>query len=198
MGRILKALLIAGALVLTAGGASAAPAQKRPAAAKRAPPPKAAPAPEAPEADGVSESSWTAEAGAKTAAAVIARCTDGGQAESCAHVAFLRCQQTFGSRDAQVLLNCAGFDRAAWDDRLAAAMDKLQSVMTQTRRTQPAPSAMAASQKKWRSWSEADCETQTKATRGAELHPMEVNLCLSDHAAPRALELDQLAALWGR
>jgi uncharacterized protein YecT (DUF1311 family) len=196
MGRILMTLLCVGALALAADVANAAPAHKG-AATARKPARKAAkpkPAPPAPPAE---TWSWTAQDGPTSAAKLTGQCLEKGAPDVCAHMAFVRCRVAAAdARDPQALLSCAAFARGAWDERLDADMDRLQAVMKAAGRTEPSASALQASQRKWRSWSEDDCETQTRATRGGVLHPMEIDLCLAGHAAPRAQELEQLAALW--
>jgi uncharacterized protein YecT (DUF1311 family) len=206
----LAALLFASAMALAPCGAESAPAAKhapaaKPAAAAKAVPPRAAPASKgappgvvAPEEDALPAVSWSAEDGPRSAATVTGRCLEGPRPETCAHLAFLQCQRAHGSQDPKDMNDCADYARAGWDDRLGAGMDRLQQIMDQTARTKPAPRALVASQKKWRAWSLADCEIQTEATRGGALHPMDVDLCLSGHAAARALELEQLASIWGR
>lgn len=196
MGRFMMALMFAGALALAADGAGAAAPAKKPAAARKAAKPKPTTITPAP-AEPAETYSWTAQDGPKSAAKITDGCLEKGAPDVCAHMAFTRCRESAAdARDPQALLSCAAFARGAWDERLDNDIDRLAAVMKDTGRAEPSQSALATSQRKWKSWSEDDCETQTRATRGGVLHPMEIDLCLAGHAAPRAQELEQLASLW--
>jgi uncharacterized protein YecT (DUF1311 family) len=203
MGRGLAVLALV--FVTALAPAAAWPAdQRRAGPVKRAPAAKARPAPKSVvpttpilPPNTLADLALTKEEGRASAIKVTSRCLEGPQPEACAHLAFLQCKMALGAQAEQELNDCAAYARAAWDERLEAATSRLLQVMQQTGRAKPAPRALVASNKKWQGWSASDCETQTEATRGAALHALDVNLCLSGHATARVVELQQLAALWG-
>jgi uncharacterized protein YecT (DUF1311 family) len=171
--------------------AKKAPAAKRPAKAT----PEAAPVISAPPPD---PTRWVGDAGLPSAKSVIATCLEGPRPETCAHTAFLQCDRESGEQGQQTMNTCAGFARAAWDARITGVVERLQALITKTGRTRPTPRSLASSQRRWQGWSEDDCDMQTEGSRDGVLHPMEVDLCLSDHAAARTRELEQLERIWSR
>jgi len=203
MARLFAVIFCAGALALAPAVAGSAPAAKSASAAKKAPsakrpakaPPAAPPVPVAPPRD---PTRWVGDAGLPSAKTVIAACLEGPRPETCAHAAFLQCDREAEGETQQTMNACAGYSRAAWDERIVAVVGRLQALMEKTGRTRPTPRAINSSQKRWQGWSEDDCEMQTEGSRDGTLHPMEVDLCLADHAAARTRELEQLERIWSR
>lgn len=77
-------------------------------------------------------------------------------------------------------------------DRLAAGkaeQSRLRSLFDQQRRE------LVASQKLWSEWNEAECKAQV-GTEPGSMASYDMNLCLSDHAALRAIELEHLVDWW--
>ena len=207
MARNLAVILLAGAVALAPAVVAGAPAAKSAAAAKKAPAAKKAtkrPAPKAaaeappPAPAPTDPTRWQGEAGLPSARTAIAACLDGPRPETCAHTAFLQCDRESGSQAPETMNACAGYSRAAWEERIGAVIGRLQALIQKTGRARPTPRALASSQKRWQGWSEDDCDMQTEGSNGATLHPMEMDLCLSDHAAARTLELEQLERIWSR
>jgi uncharacterized protein YecT (DUF1311 family) len=98
------------------------------------------------------------------------------------------------------LNECAHFSRRAWEKQLEAAMSQLLGAMTIDPKfgvADPEVERLRESDRRWREWNDADCELQAGDVEGGgTMRRMLLDLCISNHAAHRALELDGLIFWW--
>jgi len=163
---------------------------------------------QAPRADTWGSPDLGYEAGFKRAEAVIAQClervssTPDTEAGDCVRSAFLACEHEHGNMSQRDLNDCAAFSRAAWTKRLEAALSQLLGAKTidpKFGQAEPEIERLRESNERWRAWNVADCELQAgDAEGGGTMRSMELDLCLSDHAAHRALELEGLIFWWDK
>ena len=119
---------------------------------------------------------------------------------SCIYSTFETCEDEHGTSQ-RALTECAHFLQAAWEKRLGAARGLLMGAKTFDARSEPAEPMVeifAASERRWDDWNEADCEMQAKLSEGGSIHPMEKSLCMLNHAAHRAIELEYLVRSFGK
>jgi uncharacterized protein YecT (DUF1311 family) len=149
------------------------------------------------------------EAAFKRAEAVIAQCleraasTPGARPDDCVPAAFLTCEREHGNMSQRDLNDCAAFSRRAWEKRLDVALSQLLGAQTidpkKFGRAEPEVERLRQSNQRWREWNEADCELQAgDAEGGGTMRSMQRDLCLSAHAAHRALELEALIFWWDK
>ena len=182
----LSALMLSASTLLAGGGlASAAPtAGSRPA---RADP-------------------WaTQAAGLERAKYVIDQClahVDGTPRQtrySCVRAAYRACEDEHGTSQRD-MNDCSAFSNAAWEARIASTISRfLSAKSTETRlfaKTEEAKQQLTQSQRRWSEWNAADCEFQAQGTEGGSMHPFATSICLSDHAAVRAIDLQELIEWW--
>jgi uncharacterized protein YecT (DUF1311 family) len=55
---------------------------------------------------------------------------------------------------------------------------------------------MRDSQLRWSAWNSEDCAMQTESSQGGSIYPFEKAICLSDHTAVRAIELQNQIDWW--
>jgi len=146
------------------------------------------------------------EGGVERAEQVIAQCleraarTPPEDQKDCVHAAFLACEDEHGTSQRD-LNDCAAFSRRAWEARLVAATSRLMSAKTidpKFGRAEPTKKLFGESQRRWDEWSSADCDMQHEGSKGGSMHPYLVSMCLSNHSAHRALELDGLIWWWSK
>lgn len=143
---------------------------------------------------------WTGDGGSERARTAIARCLKSADAkladrEPCIDSALKLCLQEHG--DSQHALNdCAAFSNGAWEARLAAArsrlMDARDSAPLPGRSAEVMTKLLDQSQRRWDDWNRADCDMQAALSEGGSMHPMIERLCLAEHSAHRALELESM------
>jgi uncharacterized protein YecT (DUF1311 family) len=146
------------------------------------------------------------EAGFKRAEVVIAQClervasTPDTRPGDCVHAAFATCEREHGTMSQRDLNDCAAFSRRAWEKRLDAALSQLlgaQTIDPKFGQAEPEVERLRESDRRWREWNEADCELQAgDAEGGGTMRSMQRDLCLFEHAAHRALELEVLIFWW--
>lgn len=145
------------------------------------------------------------EIGFKRAEIVISQCleqaasTADARPDGCVHSAFLACEREHGTASQRDLNDCAVFSRKAWEKRLDTVRAQLlgaQTIDPKFGRAEPMVEQLRKSERRWREWSEADCEMQAAGSKGGTIHTMLLSLCLSNHAAQRALELEALTFWW--
>ena len=168
--------------------AAAATAQERPAASARVDP-------------------WTYEGGVDQAKAAIAQCLERAESDpaitpaSCVRAAFLTCENEHGNMSQRDLNECAFFSQQAWESRLALTKSRLMAAKIHPlmgMNPEPRKRSLSESDRRWEDWNKADCEMQTGGSVGGTMHRYQLAICLSDHAAHRALELDGLLFWWGK
>lgn len=146
------------------------------------------------------------EGGVERAEQAITQClalaerTPPPEAKDCVRAAFLACEEEHGTSQRD-LNECAYYSRGAWEARLTAAISRLKSAKTinpKFGRAEPQKKLFGESQHLWDEWNAADCDMQHEGSKGGSMHPYLVSICLSDHAAHRALELDGLIWWWSK
>lgn len=97
--------------------------------------------------------------------------------------------------------DCATFSRLAWEYRLALTTKRLTAAK-QSDTAFPSPSQhiamLIASEQRWDAWNGPDCEMQAALSQGGTYHRYDLDICLSNHAANRAIELEALGETWGK
>ena len=181
----LSALVLSSSTLLTAGGlASAAPA---PSSTARADP-------------------WeTQNGGLERAKQVIDQCfahADGTPREtrySCVRVAYEACEDEHGTSQRD-MNQCAATSNAAWEARIASTISGFVSAKGSETRlgdlAEEAKQELVQSQRRWSEWNAADCALQTKGEEGGSIYPLSKYICLSDHAAVRAIDLQEIIEWW--
>ena len=99
------------------------------------------------------------------------------------------------------LTDCATFTNQAWQARLEAVKSRLFKAKTIDPRFGSAEQRvqrLVESQDRWKTWTKGDCDPQAEGSKGGSMHGMEVQLCLSRHAAQRGIELEALTFWWGK
>ena len=146
------------------------------------------------------------EGGVERAQQVIAQClevaerTPPREEKDCVRAAFLACEDEHGTSQRH-LNECAAYSRRAWEARLAAAVSSLMSAKTidpRFGRAEPRKELFSHNQRRWEEWNSADCDMQHEGSKRGSMHPFLVSICLSNHAAHRALELDGLIWWWSK
>ena len=124
--------------------------------------------------------------------------TPSAKSDDCVHAVFLTCESEHGNMSQRDLNDCAAFSRRAWEKRLDNVRSQLLSATTidPKRPAEPMVKRLQESERRWREWSEADCELQAAGSRGGTMHQMQLGLCHSNHAAHRAIELEALVFWW--
>ena len=135
---------------------------------------------------------WTRE-GPALAGKVIDQClsTANGPFQArlkCVRAAFDRCESQHGSESQHDLTDCAVYSSTAWRKRVEAVVGRLKRAMHAGDRTALA-GHFAQSNLRWGEWNEGDCKMQSSIHAGGSLEPFDLELCLSDHTAVRAIEL---------
>lgn len=146
---------------------------------------------------------WTAETGVDRAKSVLGTClaaTNGtpSGSEPCVLAAFEACEREHGTSQ-HALNDCASFSKQAWEARLSVARALLMGARTVDIRfgtPDRLVALLAASERRWDDWNRADCDMQAKISEGGSLHRYELYICLSNHAAHRAIELETLVEVW--
>jgi len=148
---------------------------------------------------------WASESGTARAKAIIESCLSEADSalsgrQVCASRPFEACENEHGTSQRQ-MNDCATFSRLAWEDRRALAAKRLISAQ-QSDIIFPSPSRhivmLIASEKAWRAWNVSDCEMQAALSQGGTYHRYDLDICLSNHAANRAIELEALSETWGK
>ena len=148
---------------------------------------------------------WTHDDGVNLAKAAISKCLDKDArtppdgSERCIRSAYLACESQHGTMSQHDINDCSYFSEEAWKARLVAIRLRLMAAKAHPlMRESPEPMKrmLNESDSRWNDWNVADCEIQSRFTEGGSMHPLEMNLCLSDHAAHRTLELERWAFWW--
>lgn len=146
------------------------------------------------------------EVGFERADLVLAQCleraesTPNMRADDCVRTVFLACESEHGNMSQRDLNECAHYSRRAWEKRLETVRSQLLGAKTIDPKWQAEPMVerLRESERRWREWNDADCELQSAQSRGGTMHQMHLNLCHSNHAAHRAIELEALVFWWDR
>ena len=150
--------------------------------------------------------SWETQAGGlERAKQVIEQCLTSAAerpdlpTHSCIRAAYTACEREHGTSQRD-MNECSAMSYAAWNGRIADTMASFVSAKGVDTRLGPkaeeAKHQLVESQQRWSEWNAADCELQAKGTEGGSIHPFTVSICLSDHAAVRALDLQRLIEWW--
>ncbi|MEV5020993.1 MULTISPECIES: lysozyme inhibitor LprI family protein [unclassified Sphingobium] len=148
---------------------------------------------------------WIDEHGPASAKTVIGEClTEANRPLSdplvCVRRALDTCENEHGTYQ-RAMNDCATFSRLAWEARRAAVAKQLmtaQQVSTNFHSPDRLVALLAESEKHWDAWNSPDCEMQAALSEGGTFHRFARDMCLSDHAAYRTLELEALAEDWGK
>jgi uncharacterized protein YecT (DUF1311 family) len=149
---------------------------------------------------------WVFEGGAELAGRTIAQCFERGQGSPdfeplyCVHVALALCLEEHGTNQ-HAMNDCSSLSKQAWEARLAQVVEQFRGAKTIDPKfgtAEPVVQRFQESQQRWVAWNQADCELQAGPAPGGSMRPMLLDLCLSDHAANRALELEGMAWWWGK
>lgn len=151
------------------------------------------------------KSSWATEAGGvRRAKLVIEQCLTSAAQQSklpasCVRAAFEACEREHGTSQHDEN-DCSSMSYKAWririDDTVAHfnrtknSNTRLGDVAEATKRR------LVESQVQWNQWNEFDCQVQAAGTEGGSIHPMTISMCLSNHAAERAIDLQRLIDWW--
>lgn len=148
---------------------------------------------------------WTAETGIDRAKSALAQCSaaapdkPSGRA-TCVLAAFEACEDEHGTSQ-RALNDCAAFSRGAWEARLAAARSRLfaaKSADSLFGSPDKLIALLTDSERRWDAWNGPDCDIQAALSEGGSFHRYELYICLSNHAAYRAIELESLIQVWGK
>ena len=162
----------------------------------------------APDVPGAKADPWAQrESGLERAKATISQCleragsTPPTDAQPCVNAVYIACETEHGTMSQHDLNDCAYFSYRAWDARRIAARTRLFGARTidpRFGRAEPRVQKLEESERRWDEWSEADCEMQVPSSEVGSMKAMERALCLSSHAAHRALELEALEFWWAK
>ena len=118
---------------------------------------------------------------------------------SCVRAAYEACEDEHGTSQSD-MNTCAAFSNAAWEARIASTISRFVSATgSETRLGDLAVEAkqeIVQSQRRWSEWNASDCELQTKGAEGGSIYPLSKSICLSDHAAVRAIDLQEIIEWW--
>lgn len=145
---------------------------------------------------------WSDGNGVLQAEAVIGNCISDLNAPQSAGIcvprAFEACEDEHGTSQRQ-MNDCATFSRLAWEGRRADAVKRLMAAKSSGARfplSEPHIKHLAESERRWDAWNRSDCEMQAAFSEGGTYHRYDLDICLSNHAANRALELERLIDVW--
>jgi uncharacterized protein YecT (DUF1311 family) len=146
-------------------------------------------------------------AGERQARQAISQCLDranktpGMLPEYCVRAAYQACEKAHGNMSQRDLNECAAYSQRAWERRLAAIRlvllrakgaegpdDTNASLRRQLKENEP----------QWDKWNERDCEIQASLFKGGSMQPFIKMMCLSSHAANRAVDLESFNAWLSR
>jgi uncharacterized protein YecT (DUF1311 family) len=118
---------------------------------------------------------------------------------SCMRAAYTACEREHGTSQRD-MNECSALSYEAWNARIADTMASFASAKSADTRlgpkTEEAKHQLVESQLRWSEWNAADCELQAKGTEGGSIRPFTISICLSDHAAMRAIDLQRLIEWW--
>lgn len=119
----------------------------------------------------------------------------------CVRAAYRACEAEHGNMSQRDLNDCATFSHAAWEERRMAVKKRLIAAK-QAGSVFPSPdrhiALLVESERRWEVWNGPDCEMQAAVSKGGTHHRFALELCLSNHAAYRAIEFEALAEDWGK
>lgn len=133
----------------------------------------------------------------------ISRCLDyaektpGMLPEHCVRAAYQACEKAHGNMSQRDLNECTAFSQRAWEKRLAAirlvlfgakGAERPDDANAKLRRQ------LSENELQWDKWNERDCEIRASFFDGKTVQPFEKQMCLSSHAADRALDLESFNA----
>jgi uncharacterized protein YecT (DUF1311 family) len=114
---------------------------------------------------------------------------------TCIRAAYSACEDEHGTSQRQ-LNECSSFSYQAWKARIADTIALIATAKATTTRfgsrAKEAKLQLIESQKRWNEWNEVDCKLQAIGTEGGSIRPYAISICLSDHAAQRAIDLQRL------
>lgn len=118
----------------------------------------------------------------------------------CVRSAYLVCERQHGTMSQHDMNDCSYFSQHAWEARLTAAIARFMAAKTSESRlgaeTEPTKQLLRKSQRQWTEWNQADCDMRSGPSRGGSIYPFEKAMCLSDHTAVRAMELESEIDWW--
>lgn len=137
--------------------------------------------------------------GERQARQAISQCLDraektpGMLPEHCVEAVYQACEKAHGNMSQRDMNECAAFSQRAWEDRLAA----IRLVLLRAKGAEGPDDTHASlrgqlseNEPQWDKWNERDCELRASLFKGGTMQPFEKRMCLSRHAANRALELE--------
>jgi uncharacterized protein YecT (DUF1311 family) len=118
---------------------------------------------------------------------------------SCVRAAYEACEIEHGTSQRD-MNECSALSYEAWNARIADVMASVaRAKSSETRlglKAEEAKHQLVESQLRWSEWNAADCELQAKGTEGGTIRPFAISICLSDHAAVRAIDLQAIIERW--
>ena len=151
---------------------------------------------------------WAEQASAEASAKLVlsqclqrAESTPPDHSEPCVRAVYLKCESEHGTMSQRDLNDCAYFSRYAWEDRLTkvrAWLLRAKTIDAKFGEAGPMVERLKESERRWEEWNKADCEMQAALSEGGTMHSMEIGICLSDHAAHRARELEGMSFWWSK
>ena len=118
---------------------------------------------------------------------------------SCIRAAYTVCEDEHGTSQRD-MNECSALSYEAWNVRIVDTLASFASAKgADTRlgsKAEEAKRQLFQSQRRWIEWNAADCELQAKGTEGGSIRPFTISICLSDHAAVRAIDLQRLVDWW--
>jgi uncharacterized protein YecT (DUF1311 family) len=119
--------------------------------------------------------------------------TPGMRPEHCAEAVYQACEKAHGNMSQRDMNECAAFSQRAWEKRLAAIRLILlgpNSAEEPDDTNARLRGQLSENEPQWDKWNERDCELRASFFKGGTMQPFEKRMCLSNHAANRALELE--------
>ena len=145
--------------------------------------------------------------GNRQADQAISRCLDranktpGMLPEHCVRAVYDACEKAHGNMSQRDLNECTAFSQRAWEKRLAAirlvlfgakGAERPDDTNANLRRQ------LSENEPQGDKWNERDCEIRASFFEGGTVQPFEKQMCLSSHAADRALELESFGGWLSR
>lgn len=123
--------------------------------------------------------------------AAFAKCVAGKDARACIGNAAKLCRAQPGGETTMGMMDCAGRERALWDERLNGAYAALRGKASPTQAT-----ALQQAQRAWMAYRDARCGFEATRYEGGSLAGVVAGNCFLQVTAERALELTQQAKDW--
>jgi uncharacterized protein YecT (DUF1311 family) len=123
--------------------------------------------------------------------AAVEKCIASKDARGCIGKIAKACMAVPGGGTTMGMMNCAGRERAAWDDQLNASYKVLQGKASPTQ-----GGALKSAQQAWIAYRDARCGFEASRYEGGSLAGVIAGDCLMQVTAERALELTRQASDW--